>query len=440
MNHITPGPVLVSRLKMLARFAALFSALMGFLVLVGWGFDNSTMKSLLPGLAPMKVNTALCIVWAGISLWLFAAQEDGKLRKRFALASSRILALIVFGIGLANLCEFIFGWNLHIDQLIFREPTPYGHSIAGRMAPHTALNFVILGCALILLRVETKRGYRPAQFLILIPTLISLTAIVGYLYSAVSFYHIASHTGMALNTAVGLFFLSFGVFFLYPDRGLAALVSSENLGGVIARRLLPAAFLAPLVIGWFGMEGQKAGLYGPEFGLALMVTLNVVVFTVWIYSSGKHIHQIAVARAEAEQAREELNFTLQALIDAFPLPVVAMDPEAKIQTWNRAAERVFGWSPLDVKGKSNPLVGDDRQDEYTTILEIMTQGDPVLGLGMVLVSRDEEKIPVVLWGAPIIIGTRGIFGFVTIMEDLRERNKLESKLKDLLATESPATV
>ena len=129
-----------------------------------------------------------------------------------------------------------------------------------------------------------------------------------------------------------------------------------------------------------------------------------------------------------------MNYTLQALIDAFPLPVVAMDRAAKIQTWNRAAERVFGWSSLQVRGQSNPLICEDRHEEYNTILEIMAKGDPVLGLGTVLVTMEEEKIPVVLWGAPIIFGTRGILGYVTIMEDLRERRQLEAKLRQLQTT------
>jgi PAS domain S-box-containing protein len=434
MSQITPGPVSVSRLKVFTRIAALASAILGLLVLAGWAFDVPLMKTVFPGLVSMKANTALCIVWAGLSLWLFAAQEDGKLRKPFALGTSRILAIIVLLLGLATLCEYVFGWNLHIDQLLFKDLLPGPHSIPGRMAPTTAVSFVFLGCALILLPVETKRGYRPAQLLSLLTALISLTSIVGYLYSVVSFYHIASYPGMAVHTALGIFLLSHGVFFLYPERGFAAAISSESLGGVIVRRLLPAALLVPLVIGWFGMEGEKAGLYGPEFGLALMVTLNVVVFTVWIYSSGRQIHQISVARAEAEQARTELNYTLQALIDAFPLPVVAMDRAAKIQTWNRAAERVFGWSSLQVRGQSNPLICEDRHEEYNTILEIMAKGDPVLGLGTVLVTMEEEKIPVVLWGAPIIFGTRGILGYVTIMEDLRERRQLEAKLRQLQTT------
>jgi len=437
MNPTMPPPVSAARLKIFARIAALFSAIVGILVLGGWAFDVKMMKTVLPGLATMKPNTALCIIGGGISVWLFAIQDESKLKRWFTVNLSWMLGLVVLVIAALTLCEYVFGWDLRIDQLIFTDIVPDGRPYPGRMAPHTAISFLLFGAALLLLPVETKRGYLPSQFLSLFSGLISLTSIIGYLYSVVSFYHIASYTGMALHTAVCIFLLSHAIFFVYPERGLAAAISSETLGGVIARRLLPAALFVPLVIGWFGMEGQKAGLYGTEFGLALMVALNVVVFTAWIYVSGRHIHQIAVARTEAEQARQELNYTLQALIDAFPLPVVAMDCDARIQTWNRAAEGVFGWSSLQVRAKPNPIVCADRKEEYKTFLEIMAKGDPVLGLDTVVQNIEEEKIPIMWWGSPIIFGTRGMIGYITIMEDLRERNKLEAKIRDLQAGHLP---
>ena len=55
-----------------------------------------------------------------------------------------------------------------------------------RMAPNTAAAFVLVGLALALLDVRTRRGVRPAQFLALAVGLIALLALIGYAYSAVS--------------------------------------------------------------------------------------------------------------------------------------------------------------------------------------------------------------------------------------------------------------
>jgi hypothetical protein len=99
-----------------------------------------------------------------------------------------------------------------------------------------------------------------------------------------------------------LLFVDRLAFFPYPNRGLAAIFSSDSFGAIVLRRLLPAAFLVPIVIGWFRMEGQKAGWYGTEFGRALMVTVNVMIFSVAVYLSGKEIDRIVIARQEAESA------------------------------------------------------------------------------------------------------------------------------------------
>jgi PAS domain S-box-containing protein len=435
-NSPEPNQVVVARLKIFTRFAALFSALAGSVALLGWAFGIAAFKTILPALSSMKPNTAVCIALTGVSLWLLGAHQRGAIEKKVARHIATVLAMLAGGIGVATVCQYAFGWNLNIDQLLFKDLVPDGHSIPGRMSPLTALSFSALASALLQLAVETKRGHRPAQLLSFIPGLISLAAILGYLYSAVSFYQIRSYTGMALHTAVATLLLSLGVFFFYPDRGLAALITADGPGGIVARRLLPAAFLVPTTIGWVRMEGQKAGLYGTELGLALMVATNIFVFSILVYLSGLEIQHEALGRGEAEKGRRELNYTLYSLVSAFPLPVVAMDRDANVRTWNPAAEHVFGWSPLQVSGNPNPLICADRREEYDTLMEIMRQGDPVLGIETVVQSRDDVHIPVVLWGAPIILGTHEVAGFVTIMEDQRKRDEQENQIKTLQSSVS----
>jgi PAS domain S-box-containing protein len=308
----------------------------------------------------------------------------------------------------------LVGWFLDISSLKVLLHLGDGHSIPGRMAPHTALCFVVLGLARAFVRVETKRGLRPAQFLSLVPTLISLMAMVGYLYSVVSFYRIASFTGMALHTAAALFLLSLGVFLAVPDRGLVAIFSSDSFGAIMLRRLVPAASLVPIVIGWFRMEGQKAGWYGTEFGLALMVTVNVMIFSVVIYLSAKEIDRIAIARPEAERALQTtqdgllaMNYTFESVIDACPLPIVTLDRPSKMQVWNRAAEIFFGWSWLQVRGRPFFLAPDDRREEVESIIQILEQGEPVGGIQTVLLTSDDVRVSVTLWAAPIPLAHRG---------------------------------
>src|ERR671933_116913 len=47
---------------------------------------------------------------------------------------------------------------------------------------------------------------------------------------------------------------------------------------------------------------------------------------------------------------------LRALVDASPLAMWVLDPDAHVLLWNRAAERLTGWPADEVLGRPNPMV------------------------------------------------------------------------------------
>jgi hypothetical protein len=99
-------------LKFWARAASLAVILVGGLVLVGWSLDLALLKSLAPGLATMKANTALSFVLAGLSLWLSRPEPPARRQP-----NPQICAGLVTVLALATHSQDLFGWNLGIDQL-----------------------------------------------------------------------------------------------------------------------------------------------------------------------------------------------------------------------------------------------------------------------------------------------------------------------------------
>ncbi|MGL4881781.1 MAG: hypothetical protein ACRC8K_12030, partial [Waterburya sp.] len=60
-----------SRSQLITRIASGVVFLVGFLVLIGgWGMNIIVLKSIIPGAAEMKANTAFCFILAGVSLGL----------------------------------------------------------------------------------------------------------------------------------------------------------------------------------------------------------------------------------------------------------------------------------------------------------------------------------------------------------------------------------
>ncbi len=138
-------------MKLAAAAAAAAAVIVGSMVLAGWAFDIAVLKSILPGWVSMKANTAFCFILTGVALLLTAIPPVTLNPKRAVFLSrlARLCGLLVGLIGLLTLGEYIFGWNLDIDQWLFRESADtVGTLHPGRMALETALNFVSLSVAL----------------------------------------------------------------------------------------------------------------------------------------------------------------------------------------------------------------------------------------------------------------------------------------------------
>jgi signal transduction histidine kinase/CheY-like chemotaxis protein len=268
----------------------------GCLVLAGWVFDVGVLRSGLPGLVAMNPATALAFVLAGAALLLLRDESAGGRRLRLARACAGAVTLV----ALLALVGGLSGWEHNVDRLLFR-----GRLGANRMAPNTALTFLLAGGSLLLLDAETRRGRRPAQPLALAVGLVALLAVVGYAYDVLSLYRVGPYIPMALNTALVFGLLSLGVLCARPDHGLMATLTSPAAGGVMARRLLPAAVGVPAVLGWLRLVGESAGLFDPVFGLSLFVVSVIVVLAALVGWTAARLNRADALRrrAEADQVR-----------------------------------------------------------------------------------------------------------------------------------------
>ncbi|MBU2603376.1 MAG: PAS domain-containing protein, partial [Actinobacteria bacterium] len=291
-----------------SKVVSIVGVLVGSLVLVGWALDIAALKSIIPGAVTMKANTALTFLLCGVSLWLSANDPADNRFRRAGLVCAGLAALM----GLLTLSQYLFGWNLGIDQFLFREAVgAAGTSNAGRMAPTTAFSFLAMGAALLLLGTRHHGSVAVRQYLALTVGVISLLAFVGYIYGVVSLLGPAAYTRMAVHTAVTFLLLSSGVLAVRPDEGLMATLTSEGIGGLAARRLSWAIFGIPLVLGYLFLAGESRGSYDSAFALSLLVISTVVVLSVVIWRNARSLELIDDRRREAEMKTAELNQDLE---------------------------------------------------------------------------------------------------------------------------------
>jgi len=230
-----------------AAVAGVLCVAIGVAVLVGWVADNDLLRTFVPGGIMMLPNAAVGFVLGGGSLWLTRSEHVSPQARRAAM----VAAAIVFALGLLTFVERVTGLSFGIDLLLFPEGVraqPYRPP--GRMATNSTVCFTLAGAALLSMEVETRRGWRPAQLLATFGLAIASLALVGHLYGVRGMYAVDRAAGMAVPTAAAFFVLHGGILFARPTRGGVSVLVGLDAGGMLARRLLPATILAPLVFGW----------------------------------------------------------------------------------------------------------------------------------------------------------------------------------------------
>ena len=421
-----PDSHLISKVQTISKAASCLAIFVGCLVLVGWTFDITIFKSIISGLASMKANTAFCFLLSGVSLGL---QQPRRIFRRDISKLGQCCAIVVMAIASLTLAQYIFSWNLGIDQLLFQDTAAPVGDHPGRMAPNTAINFILISLALLLLPQQSRHSYQLVQLCALLASLISGIALIGYAYDVELLYGISGYTTMALPTAVTFPILCWGIFLARPQQGLIKIVTSRGMGGFIARRLLIAAIAIPFILGWLIHQGQKAGLYTPTFGLSLLVIANISIFVVLIWQNAKILDRLEEQRQQVENELQETLATLQALIKASPLAIVSLDNEAKLKLWSPAAESIFGWSEQEVLGQAVPFVPDDKLEEFQRLHQIELQGGILTNIEVQRQKKDGSIIDVAIWGAPLPDAHGNINSTMAVIADITEHKRTQVALK-----------
>jgi diguanylate cyclase (GGDEF)-like protein/PAS domain S-box-containing protein len=277
--------------KSFSKVVSLFVIGVGCLVLAGWALDTGELKSILPGQENMKSNTALLFVLCGLSLWM-------QVRER-AQPIAQVCAFVVTLAGLLTLAEYLFNSDLGIDQILFRD-TSAGVIYPGRMAPVTAMVFILTGSNLLFIDGRARNIFK--ESLVIMAIAICGLALIGYLYGVSSLYQIGIYTSMAWHTALSFIMLSMGILFARTERGIMQNILADTAGGSILRRFLPTAIMAPIFLGWISLWGQRAGLYDTALSLALMTISLITTLVIFIGLNARELTGIDIKRRQVDDS------------------------------------------------------------------------------------------------------------------------------------------
>lgn len=347
----------------LARAAAVAVGAIAVSVLLGWVWDIEILKSLRhPAKIAMNPVTAVGFLLCAAGLLLLATTPVTRFRRRVA----NLLTWLALLLGMGKFLS-LFGLVASIDQWLF------AGSLAGNaMAPNTAISLMLVAGSLLLLDAKVAT-FRPTPFLTLGVLGISLLALLGYAYDITALYRMSHYVAMALNSAICFYILALGVFAVRPTHRPLSTILSDSVGGLVSRRLLPAAIVMPALVGFAALLIVRAGGSGPELAILLFTLSMIAVFVGLTAWTADRLHRLDLANRQTLIRLQRAEAVYHSLVETVPQNIFRKDLDGIFtfgnhhfcETLGRTLDQIVGKSDFDFYGPE--LAARYRHDDIDVI-------------------------------------------------------------------------
>jgi PAS domain S-box-containing protein len=134
-------------------------------------------------------------------------------------------------------------------------------------------------------------------------------------------------------------------------------------------------------------------------------------------------------RRRREEEIREAEERFRAVIESAPVAIVEIGLDDKVNLWNPAAERIFGWSADEVLGRPPVWVPDDHWEEFRALSAQEALGHGYTGFETVRVHRDGRRLDVEISAAPIRDAAGAVVGAMAVLSDISDRRRQEEELR-----------
>jgi len=207
-----------------------------------------------------------------------------------------------------------------------------------------------------------------------------------------------------------------------PRRGVFAFLAIGPLLWAALRYSQRETATVALVLSSFAIWGTLSN-NGPFVGVSLNDSfLLLLMFVISTAVPSLVLSADVSVRRQAEVTDQRL----AAIVDSSHDAIVSKDLNGLITTWNRGAERLFGYtSGVMIGSPITTLIPLDRQHEEVQILERIRRGKPVDPYETVRKRGDASLVDVSVSVSPILNAAGEVIGASDILRDITERKQAE---------------
>src|SRR5579885_132769 len=162
-----------------------------------------------------------------------------------------------------------------------------------------ALLLTLSGVAVLLVRGKQRAWLHEA--------LVAFPLCVAFLNIIFNFFALSMEPGstfLHIGPIAAIMFActSLSVIFARKDGSIASTLISDETGGVMARKLIPAGIILPMLIGWLSVQSEKFGLYGQWTAIAIIIVGFVIFLCLVVMFAARWLNGLDARRKVAETA------------------------------------------------------------------------------------------------------------------------------------------
>ena len=137
-------------------------------------------------------------------------------------------------------------------------------------------------------------------------------------------------------------------------------------------------------------------------------------------------------RKNAELTLQQTTDRLQLMIERMPLACIVWDADRRVERWNPAAEKIFGFAHEEVVGKQTFefLVADQDLEEVSEVFRRLDEGDLLAHNINENITKDGRTIVCEWHNTPLRSNDGRNIGAISMVNDITERVNAETALKE----------
>lgn len=383
--------------------------------LAGWMSDSREMRQI----------SAFCFIMTAFAIFILKSDKTSPLQKLLVL----LIGISLITVAFFSILPFVFDMMRQEDPFI--HVPGLGRFFAQERMPFvTAILFILFGSVLLLLNSKKTNNQGVAHGLTLVILFTSYLIPVSYFLGIPSMYSVH---GISVAFYAGICFclLSVAILLFYPETWFMKVFVDKFTGGYMARRLLPGLLIVPLIVGWFRINGERAGLFSSDIGVVLLTVVYTSCFLLLLWVAAKPVIEIDKKQRALNDSLRQSEELYRNLVESANSMIMRLDKNGTLKFVNEYTLRFYGYTREEMIGKNVRMIIPEIESTGRTLDSLVSD---ILKHSEKYPQNENENIRKngerawVTWTNRIIPGIEGNTEILTIGNDITQRKKAEERL------------